>query len=132
MTSPRGRVLIGEDDEESRTFFRGVLEAQGYEVVEATDGDGVLAAVRGAEPPDLLVLDLMLPGRTGWGVVAELRRDPDLPDVPVLLVTDHADEEFRGRAKGLGLAGYLVKPVRRREYANAVQRALRGPSDVWD
>lgn len=128
----RGTVLIGEDDPDQRRFFRGVLEGQGYEVVEAADGDEVLAAIRKGEPPSLIALDLMLPGRTGWGVVAELRRDPDLADVPVLLVTGRADEEFRERASELGLAGYVVKPVREREYANAVQRAMRRPDDVWD
>lgn len=127
----RPRVVVGEDDESTRGFYRSVLAEQGYDVDEAEDGDEVLRVLRKDEPPALLVLDIAMPARTGWGVVAEMGRDPEIAGVPVLLVTGHEDEDFRRRAEELGLAGYLVKPVKARELVDAVRRALHGSRGAW-
>lgn len=126
----RPRVLVGEDDEATRAFFRDVLIDQGYVVEEAADGDATLEAMR-REAPALVLLDIVMPRRTGWGVVAEMQRDPDLAGIPVLVVTGQTDEDFRRRVDELGLAGYVVKPVGARELINAVRDGLHVEGDVW-
>lgn len=82
------RVLVVDDEPHIRTVLRGYLEADGFDVVEAPDGRAALAALRGA-PPDLVLLDVMLPGIDGLEVLRQLRT---FSEVYVILVTARAEE----------------------------------------
>src|SRR5512136_898189 len=83
------RILIVEDKAVSRELLRTVLEKQGYAVTEAEDGEQALQQAR-AEVPDLILLDLQMPLRNGYEVVAELRQDPRFAAVPIVAVTASA------------------------------------------
>src|SRR5262245_48719294 len=103
------RILVVDDEASVRMICRFNLAAAGVDVREAADGDEALEAVR-ADPPDLVLLDVMMPTRDGWEVAEELRRDPRTRDIPVVFLTARVDHADRKRAYDLGAAGYIAKP----------------------
>ncbi len=106
--SGTARVLVVEDDESMVRLYREHLEAAGYEVDVVTDGAQALARLH-QMLPDAVVLDILLPGRLdGWAVLAEIKADPSLRRLPVIVATV-VDEEQRGTE--LGAVDYLVKPI---------------------
>lgn len=86
------RILVVEDEEDARLFLTTVLEDAGAEILEAHDGDEALEVAR-REKPDLITLDLSMPGKDGVEAFADLRGDPELTAIPVCVVTGHP--EFR-------------------------------------
>lgn len=116
-------VAIVEDDENTRDVFRTILEHNGMRVIEAVDGEEGLSLVR-HEHPDLVLLDLGLPGIDGRSVARELKADPDTADVPIIVVTAAAEEETRRWALHLGCNDFLEKPVDLRTLTAAVERCL--------
>jgi CheY-like chemotaxis protein len=98
------------DDERSiRVLCRVNLEIAGVEVFEAADGEQALEAVAAAKP-DLVLLDVMMPGVDGWAVAERLAGDPASRDLPIVFLTALAEGIDRERALNLGAVGYIVKP----------------------
>ena len=122
--APAADVLLVEDEDPVADVFRRFLEGGGFRVRRLADGDAALEAVRAA-PPDLVVLDIMLPGRDGFEVLREMRRDPELQDVPVLILTALGQEEAVAKGFRLGVDEYLVKPVSRDTFLSEVRRLVR-------
>ncbi|HEY7400307.1 MAG TPA: response regulator [Actinomycetota bacterium] len=118
-----GRILIVEDHQTMRRAMRLVLEPE-YDVVEAADGANAVDLVR-AEPPDLVLLDLNLPGVSGSEVLATLKGDRATADVPVIVVTATGEED-RARVTKLGADGYFTKPFSPLALLRTVERALEG------
>jgi CheY-like chemotaxis protein len=85
------------------------LVASGIEVLEASNGDEGLELAR-HEQPDLVLLDVMMPGRDGWAVARNLAENPSTRDIPVVFLTARADPADRRRGQQLGGVGYVVKP----------------------
>ena len=110
-SSPAGtrRILVVDDEQSVRMICRFNLVAAGIDVREAGDGDEALAAVR-ESPPDLVLLDVMMPTRDGWEVADELRRDPRTRDIPIVFLTARVEQADRQHAHELGAVGYIVKP----------------------
>jgi len=107
----RRRILVVEDEEDARTFLTTVLEDAGAETYEALDGDEALVVAR-REKPDLITLDLSMPGKDGVQAFVELREDDELADIPVCIVTGHP--EFRKVIYDKPVRapeGYMNKPV---------------------
>jgi CheY-like chemotaxis protein len=104
------RILIADDRATSRELLRTVLERQGYAIIEAADGEEALQKAR-AEAPDLILLDLQMPRRTGYEVLLELRSDPRHAALPIIAITASAMQGDRERALAAGFTGYLTKPV---------------------
>jgi DNA-binding response OmpR family regulator len=92
-----------------RTFCRLNLEAAGFRVVEASDGDEALECVA-VDPPNLILLDIMMPRVSGWEVVAALLSDRSTDQIPIIFITALSQVSDRIRAFELGAHGYLVKP----------------------
>lgn len=113
-------ILVCDDDANLRELVRAVLGAE-YRFVEAADGSEALALARELEP-DLIVLDVMLPGRSGIEVLGELRADEGLGDVPVVVITawDHAE----GEAWTAGADRVLLKPFEPDALSGAVAELL--------
>jgi DNA-binding response OmpR family regulator len=103
------RVLVIDDEAPIRLLCRVNLEAAGMEVIEAEHGLAGLAAAR-AERPDVILLDVMMPGMDGWQVLEELLDDEGTQDIPIIFLTARA--ELRDQARGLELGGvdYVTKP----------------------
>jgi CheY-like chemotaxis protein len=104
------KVLIADDKATSRELIRLVLESCGYEITEASDGIEALRFARQVSP-DLIVLDLHMPGIDGFGVIAELRRDPAFSATPIMALTASAMQGDRGRALDAGFDSYVTKPI---------------------
>lgn len=105
------RILVVEDEDDARTFLTTVLEDAGAETIEATDGDEALVVAR-REKPDLITLDLSMPGKDGVEAFVELREDDDLAHIPVCIVTGHP--EFRKVIYDKPVRapeGYMNKPI---------------------
>lgn len=118
------RVLVVEDERDISALVAYHLTKEGYRVRTAEGGPEAIESAAG-ERPDLVLLDLMLPGLSGYEVLAELRRRPDLTDVPVILLTARRDEADRVRGFELGADDYLTKPFSPRELVLRVGAVLR-------
>jgi DNA-binding response OmpR family regulator len=116
MPSAEGPLLLVVDDEpDIRELVRVNLEAEGYRVVTANDGEQALSAAR-EHRPDALFLDVLMPGLDGWSVLRELKSgDPELESVPVVMVTALTQTEDRLKGAIEGAVRYLTKPFHPRE-----------------
>jgi DNA-binding response OmpR family regulator len=126
------RVLVIDDESPIRLLCRVNLEAEGMDVLEAADGPSGLDKAR-AETPDVILLDVMMPGLDGWRVAEELLDDPRTSAIPIVFLTARA--ELRDRARGIDLGGvdYVTKPFNPVELAPLVRdlldRVARGERD---
>ncbi len=117
------RVLVIDDEAAIRLLCRVNLEAEGMDVLEASDGAAGLELAR-SESPDVILLDVMLPGLDGWQVAEQLVEDPRTESVPIVFLTARA--EVRDRARGLDLGGidYVTKPFNPLELAPLVRELI--------
>ncbi|MEX2210513.1 MAG: response regulator [Gaiellaceae bacterium] len=118
-------ILICDNEDVLRELVRASLAPASYRLVEARDGDEALEAAR-RERPDLVLLDMMMPGRSGLDVLAELRGDPELAATPVLMLTARTQEGDRAAAAAAGADGFVSKPFSPQELAEVVERLLGG------
>ena len=103
------RILVVEDHEENRQILRDLLAHAGYEMLEAHTGeDGVTAATR--DRPDLILMDIQLPGIDGYEVTRRIKADPALRAIPVIAVTSYALSGDDQKALAAGCDGYVTKP----------------------
>ena len=116
-------ILVIEDEVDVCNFASRVLELEGYRVIQAGDAEEGLRLVR-EETVALVLLDLKLPGRDGWSVLEELKNDPVLSSIPVLVFSAFAGVPQQEKALGMGAAGYLVKPVSTAHLKKAITRTL--------
>lgn len=117
------RVLVADDKSTGRELVRTVLEKRGYEVFEARDGIEALDAVQRIRP-DLVILDLHMPGLDGFGVIKELRLDARFTKIPIIALTASAMQGDRQRAMAAGFTGYITKPVSLTTLRSEVERLL--------
>lgn len=117
------KILIADDKATSRELVRTVLERGGYIVVEAGDGIEALKNARESKP-DLIILDLHMPGLDGFGVVQEIRHDQQLAGTPVVALTASAMQGDRERALSAGFTAYIAKPIQLSTLRSEVERLL--------
>jgi two-component system, OmpR family, alkaline phosphatase synthesis response regulator PhoP len=117
------KVLVIDDEAPIRLLCRVNLEAEGMEVIEASDGPSGVDKARD-ESPDVILLDVMMPGLDGWRVAEQLLQDDRTVGIPIIFLTARA--EFRDRARGLDIGGvdYVTKPFNPLELAPLVQGLL--------
>jgi DNA-binding response OmpR family regulator len=118
-------VLVVDDEAEVRQAIRMVMRRVGYEVIEAAGGAEALAALR-RHAPDVVLLDVLMPGENGFDVMARIR---DVADVPVLMLTARATEADKVRGLGAGADDYVTKPFGNAELVARVAALLRRRSD---
>jgi two-component system, OmpR family, phosphate regulon response regulator PhoB len=118
------RILVVEDERDIAALVAYHLTKEGYRVRTAEGGHEALEAAR-AEKPDLMILDLMLPGFSGYEVLQEMRRRPELMEVPVVVLTARRDEADRVKGLELGADDYVTKPFSPRELVLRVSAVLR-------
>ncbi len=123
LTARAAVILVVDDDKRVIELLRIALEAHGYRMLEAHDGEEALQVAR-RERPDLVVLDVRLPKRSGFDVCERLRNDPEDPGLPILLVSAASEVETRVQGLSRGADDYLVKPFSPRELVARVQRLL--------
>jgi DNA-binding response OmpR family regulator len=135
MTSSQAQrnVLVVDDHAPMRTLCRVNLEAAGFRVLEAADGDEALAAIR-TDRPDLILLDIMMPRVSGWEVAAALLADRSTDRIPIIFITARTGVTDRIRAFELGAQEYVTKPFDPAGLAATVTKVLdqidRGERDA--
>ena len=117
------KILIVEDDPDIRELLRFNLEKAGYTLFLAEDGEKVLALAR-KHSPELILLDLMLPGVDGLEVCRTLKKDPELQRIPIIMVTAKGEEMDRVVGLELGADDYVVKPFSFREVVLRIRKVL--------
>lgn len=114
----RELILVVDDDPTVQDLVTRHLEKEGYEVVCADNGDDALRLAR-ARPPDAITLDVLMPGKDGWDVLAELKADPNLSRIPVIMVSIVTDQNL---SFTLGAAEYLTKPIDRQRLSAVLSK----------
>jgi CheY-like chemotaxis protein len=102
------RILVVDDDPTGRLLMQSRLTKAGYEVLEAADGEMGLSVTK-AQKPDLIVLDIEMPGMNGFTFVIELKKQDDIKDTPIIVLTAHQENKPIFQRKGI--SHYLAKPV---------------------
>ena len=120
---PASKVLLVDDEDSLRKVMRDLLERDGYEVTEARDGVQALDQVDRVGP-DIIVLDLNLPGLDGYGVLSHLRSRPATANIPVIVLTAKGDEDNEVRVFELGASDFLTKPFRARALSARLEAVL--------
>jgi CheY-like chemotaxis protein len=117
------KVLICDDDEATRQLVAAILGSEDYELVFASDGFEALARAR-AERPDAILLDLMMPKLDGIETCLQLKDDPEVAGIPVLVLTAHSEFEARVQAEQAHADGYLTKPFSPFTLVKAIEHLL--------
>jgi len=117
------RILVVEDDSDNRGMVVKVLTVAGYGVLEAADGASAVTVAR-REHPNLIVMDLAMPGVDGWEASRRLKSDPATADIPIIALTAFAMRGDEERAREAGCDGYLSKPCRPQTIRDTVRRFL--------
>ena len=123
------RILLIDDDPDFVEATRTVLESKPYEVIIAYDGDDGLRKAR-EESPDLIILDVIMPGKDGFSTAEQLKKDVELKKIPVIMLTSYAE---RGSGSSIAMSGgltmetedYIDKPVRPEELLKRVEKYLK-------
>ncbi|MBC7813231.1 MAG: response regulator [Burkholderiales bacterium] len=118
------KILVADDNEDNRQLIRDILEGMGHEIIESADGPKTIALTQAALP-DLVILDVNMPGMSGFAVCAILKGDSATAQIPVLMLTAMADVEARVQGLGSGADDYLTKPFNPRELKARIQTRLR-------
>ena len=117
------RVLVVEDNERNRKVVRIVLNAQGYEVLEATNADEALEILR-ADTPDLILMDIGLPGMSGDELTRQIKAAPEWAHLPIIALTAHAMKGEREQFLDAGCDDYISKPIDTHVLVDLVQNYL--------
>jgi CheY-like chemotaxis protein len=122
--APHGpTILIAEDSVEQRSLYAAILTGAGYRVLEAGDGAEAVAIVQ-RERPGLVLMDVTMPGTSGWNAVRVLKRDPATIDIPIIVVTGLAASWDRDASIAAGADEYLAKPVSPHRLLEEVRKFL--------
>lgn len=126
----KSRVLAVDDEPHILRLLELTLTLEGFEVVTAQSGPEALAEVR-RSPPDLILLDVMMPGMDGFQVAAALKSEPGTRDIPIVFLTARGREADRQRGKAVGSADYITKPFRPSRLVALIREFLksRKPTD---
>ena len=117
------RILVAEDDADNRRIVVKVLTVEGHETLEAADGRTTVEIAR-RERPDLILMDLAMPGMDGWEAARRLKADPETADIPIIALTAFAMRGDEERAREAGCDAYLSKPCRPQTIRDVVRQFL--------
>jgi len=118
------KILVVDDEDHIRELMKFNLEKNGYKVISCGDGTEALKLAKG-EKPDLVLLDVMLPGIDGYDVCKEIRRDNDISNIPIIMITAKSEELDKILGLELGADDYITKPFSIRELTARVKAVLR-------
>jgi len=108
--SRRTKVVVADDNLESREFLRDALASQRFEITEAVDGKDALARIRDVRP-DIVFMDIQMPLMDGYAALRQIRQDPEFAKLPVVALTAFAMHGDREKALAAGFSAYISKPV---------------------
>ena len=117
------RILIVEDNPDNLKLFRALLTLKGHEVTALLSGEGLLETIR-QDQPDLVLMDIQLPGINGIEALRQVRADPGCARIPVVAFTASVTSTDRSQISAAGFDGFLSKPINLKEFLETVKRLL--------
>jgi two-component system cell cycle response regulator DivK len=117
------RILVVEDQEDNRRILRDMLTNVGYEVFEAEHGGAALGAAT-THRPDLILMDIQLPVLDGYAATRQLKAEPSLRDIPIIVITSYALSGDEGKARAAGCDDYVTKPFSPRQLLAKIRSYL--------
>lgn len=117
-------ILIADDEEDLRSLLQMTLEDPGYRLIEASDGVAAWELIQ-AERPDLVILDWMMPQKSGDEVASAMKGNPATKEIPIIMLTANDRVEDRQKGERMGTNAYLVKPFSPLQLLEKVQQALQ-------
>ena len=123
-----GKILVVDDNQDSRELVIKILKAKGHQVVEAVDGGDALEKVA-AEIPDLILMDISLPKIDGHEATRRLKQDDKFASIPVIALTAHAMKGDMEKALASGCEGYISKPISVRDFYGQIRVFLKESND---
>lgn len=124
-SSSKGRILVADDEPHIRRILATLLEARGYEVDQAGDGNRALEILTGDTPYQMALLDIMMPGRTGLEILKEIRPLPHRADLPLMILTAKGQDADRQAAFALGATDFVTKPFSPKKLLVRIDQLLR-------
>lgn len=121
-------LLMAEDEEDTASLIKFLLERAGYQIIHAEDGRRMQALVDDMPPPDIVLLDVMLPFFSGLQLLGYIRQKPQWQHVPVVMLTADGSERDMQLALQSGAQDYILKPFNPRELTTRLQRFLKQPA----
>ena len=127
MSTNGRRVLVVEDNDMNMQLVEYLLEEGGYDIVKATSGEEALAITRNeaAPAPDLILMDIHLPGMDGLSVVRQMKTDSRTQRIPILALTAHAMRGDKDRFLDAGCDGYISKPIDVKTFLSSIEQYIR-------
>ena len=119
-----GTILVVEDNDMNMQLVEFLLEEGGYAIVKATSGEEALSLTRDGAEPDLILMDIHLPGMDGLSVVRAMKEDARTARIPILALTAHAMRGDRDRFLEAGCDGYISKPIDVKTFLTSIQQYL--------
>jgi two-component system cell cycle response regulator DivK len=114
------RILIVEDQHDNRQILRDLLTPAGYELVEAWDGEAAVVKAK-AERPDLILMDIQLPGIDGYEATRQIKADPNLKQTPIIAITSYALSGDEAKTRAAGCDAYVAKPYSPRQLLKKIR-----------
>src|SRR5262245_16151084 len=120
------KILVVEDNDMNMQLVEFLLEEGGYDIMKATSGEEALEVTRDSNgaPPDLILMDIHLPGMDGLSVVRAMKEEPRTSNVPILALTAHAMRGDKDRFLEAGCDGYISKPIDVKTFISSIERYL--------
>jgi two-component system cell cycle response regulator DivK len=116
-------ILVVEDNELNMKLFHDLLEVQGYRILQTDNGDGAFAIAK-ENQPDLILMDIQLPQKSGLDVTREIKSEPSTQHIPIIAVTAFAMKDDEERIRAAGCDDYLAKPISVTEFLEKVKRVF--------
>ncbi len=125
MRTLNRKILVVEDNEDSRMLIVKILSREGYDIAEAESGEDAVR-LAGEEKPDLILMDVGLVGMDGLEATARIKKNPETASIPVIALTAYAMDGDKERTLGAGCDGYISKPIDVRQLPREVEHYLKG------
>ena len=117
-------ILVVEDNKLNMKLVRGLIKIGKYRMLEAMDAETGIQLIR-EERPDLVLMDIQLPGMDGLSATEVIKADPDLKDIPIVALTSYAMQGDKEKALAAGCSGYIAKPIDTRQFLETVSQFLK-------
>ena len=118
------RIIAVDDDKEVREIITFVLSCNGFEVETASNGQQLQLLLSSQQAPDLIILDVMMPGEDGYRICKGLRDDPQTQHIPIMIITGHTEDIYQRVSVDLGAVQHMTKPFHPLELAEKVKALL--------
>lgn len=117
------KIMLIDDSSTNNLLYASILSDEGYEVVVCEEAKSALKSIQ-KEKPDLIILDLMMPGMDGFDLLTTMKTHSELANIPVIMLTANASEESEKRARSMGVKAFISKPAGIKEITDAVKEVL--------